>query len=322
MKDLILITAYTPTTQHEELLERAILSVKKVGFDILLVSHSHTPLNIQKMCQYYFYDHLNDVTDNVDFRHFEYFSFPEFQIQSKYFTKNFYGFSIYRMFSIASKIAKNFDYERMYHMEYDCEVFDQSIFMEHQELLQTHDAVFYTAEGHESDFLVGCFKSFKVDSLPETFANYDKNHITDVMINAPCKPLENYTKRIFQGLNTKFLDSRSIFKTERFVQDNLTSRKKHFTLYYHSETKTLNFFYRNMWEEKQKVIVITNGELINNIDSEPGYFNIRPLCPINEFREVRVFVDDNFVYEFKVDNQEQLDTFKQNAFSSLYEKDN
>ena len=110
MKDLILITAYTPTPQHEELLERAILSVKKVGFDILLVSHSHTPLNIQKMCQYYFYDHLNDVTDNVDFRHFEYFSFPEFQIQSKYFTKNFYGFSIYRMFSIASKIDKNFDY--------------------------------------------------------------------------------------------------------------------------------------------------------------------------------------------------------------------
>lgn len=322
MKDLIFITAYTPTTQHEELLEKAILSVKKIGFDILLVSHSHTPINIQKMCQYYFYDHLNDVTDDVDFRHFEYFSFPEFQIESKYFTKNFYGFSIYRMFSIASKIAKNFGYERLYHMEYDCEVLDESIFVEHQELLKSHDAVFYTAGGQESDFLVACFKSFKVDSLPETFANYDKEHITDLMINIPCKPLENYTKRIFRGLNTKFLDSRSIFRTGRFVQSNLTSRKKHFTLFHHTKTDTLNFFYRNMWEEKQKVMVITNGESITTIDSKPGYFNVRPLCPIDEFREVMVFVDNNLVYEIKVDNQEQLDTFKQNAFSSFYEKDN
>ena len=314
MKDLILITAYTPTPQHEELLKRAILSVKKIGFDILLVSHSHTPLEIQKLCQYYFYDHINDVTDEVDFRHFEYFNSSEFQIKSKYFTKNFYGFSIYRMFSIASKIAKNFGYERLYHMEYDCEVLDQCIFMEHQEFLKTHDAVFYTVGGSEIDFLIACFKSFKVDSLPETFANYDKGHMSDVIINTHCKPLENYTKRIFRGLNTKFLDSRSIFTTGKFVQSNLISRKKHFTMFYNPLNEKVEFFIRNLWDENQKVMLITNNNFIQNIEVLPNHWHIRTLCDINDFESMMVLQNNSLIYEFRVNNKEELETFKENAF--------
>ena len=141
MKDLILVTAYTPTPQYEDILEKTILSVQGTGFDVLLVNHSHTPLRIQKLCQYYFYDHLNDVSEDPNLISFEYFTMDNLEIWSKYRTKNFYGFAIYRMFSIAVKIAKNFGYDRLHNLEYDTQVLDLNIFDEHNGYLKNHDAV-------------------------------------------------------------------------------------------------------------------------------------------------------------------------------------
>jgi len=48
MEDLILITAYCETEKQEEALNRCIDSVSKLGFHILLISHSHIPTHIQK----------------------------------------------------------------------------------------------------------------------------------------------------------------------------------------------------------------------------------------------------------------------------------
>ena len=48
MKDLILITAYCPTEEHENNLDRCINSVLECGKHIVLVSHSHIPIHIQK----------------------------------------------------------------------------------------------------------------------------------------------------------------------------------------------------------------------------------------------------------------------------------
>ena len=68
MKDLILITAYCPTEEQEAALEKCIDSVLECGKHILLISHTHIPIHIQKKCQYYVYDYNNDVVD-VGFSH-------------------------------------------------------------------------------------------------------------------------------------------------------------------------------------------------------------------------------------------------------------
>ena len=61
MKDLIIVTAYCPTDEQVGALEKCLESVKKTGCHILLVSHTHIPIHIQKKCQYYFYDYLNEM---------------------------------------------------------------------------------------------------------------------------------------------------------------------------------------------------------------------------------------------------------------------
>ena len=313
MKDLILITAFTPTPQYEEILEKTILSVKETGFDILLINHSHTPSRIQKLCQYYFYDHLNDVSEDPDLRSFEHFITDDFEIWSKYRTKNFYGFAIYRMFSMGVKIAKNFGYDRLHHLEYDTQVLDSKIFEEHNEYLQSNDVVFYTSDGTKDGFLLGCFKSFNVLNLPDTFENYNKEHMTNTMLNLPCVPLENYTKYIFNDFKVKYLESKTT-KT-RLFGEVVTDRKKHFTMFYNPFNEKVEFFIRNIWTENQKVMVITNESFTQNIIVLPNHWHIRTLCDVNDFKSIMVLQNNSLIYEFRINSKEELETFKQNAFS-------
>jgi len=66
MKDLIFITAHCPSEEQERALERCIDSVSKSGYHIALLSHTHIPFHIQKKCNFYFYDYLNDTSEDVD----------------------------------------------------------------------------------------------------------------------------------------------------------------------------------------------------------------------------------------------------------------
>ena len=177
MNDLIFITAFCPTEEQERVLEKCIDSVLQCGKDIALISHSHIPTHIQKKCQYYFYDHLNDTSDDYNLLGHNQFIFDNKKIQSRFFNKTFYGFAIYRMFSIASQIAINFGYDNIHHIEYDCELLDKTLIDKNSDYLKEYDSVICTDNGKKDGFLFGSFKSFKVSSLPEHFKNYNRDFI-------------------------------------------------------------------------------------------------------------------------------------------------
>ena len=65
MKNLIVVTANCPTEEQEKSLDRCIDSVLDSGCHVALISHTHVPIHIQKKCNYYFYDYLNDTSDDV-----------------------------------------------------------------------------------------------------------------------------------------------------------------------------------------------------------------------------------------------------------------
>ena len=86
MKDLAIITAYCPTKEQENALEKCIDSVLKSGVHIALISHSHIPIHLQKKCQYYFYDYLNDISDDYNLLgHQAFFLSNSKKIQSRFF---------------------------------------------------------------------------------------------------------------------------------------------------------------------------------------------------------------------------------------------
>ena len=302
MKDLIFVTAYCPTTEQIERLEKCVDSVIKTGHHILLISHTHIPSHIQKKCQYYFYDYLNETSDDYNLLGHNSFTTSDFIIQSRFFQKKFYGFAIYRMFSMASQIAINFGYDNIHHIEYDCELLDKTIINEHSSLLETYDSVLYTNDGTSNGFLFGSLKPFKVKSLPEMFKTYNKDYIESEMRKIEPTHLEFLTKKLF-------IDSgKPLFKNEptsdRFRKNTVDEhRGLHHTLYYNPEDGTLNIFYRSVKNSSEEIVVIVNKTTMINIETKPYNWYVRPLGIFDEINHVRVDNSQKVIYDKTFDNE-------------------
>lgn len=319
MKDLIYVTAYCPTEGQVIALERCIDSIVQCGKHIALISHSHIPLHIQKKCQYYVYDYNNDTTDDYNLLGYNFFSNQDFEIQSIFFNKYFYGFAIYRMNSIACQIAINFGYENIHHIEYDCELIDKSLIDENSKLLKEYDSVIYTNNGQKNGFLFGPFKSLRVSSLPEKFKNYDREFIEREMKVAKPKQLETLSKKLFMESGKVFF-KKAPTSDEFKSGDRVFSRNLHYTLYYNQLDKTLNIFYQSIKNSSEEIIVIINENKIVKIQTKPQHWYVRSLGIFDDINSVRIDDSQKVIYEKKFDDHSKeilkLNSYLVNARNS------
>jgi hypothetical protein len=287
MKDLIFITAYCPTEEQEKSLERCVDSVLGCGKDVALISHSHIPIHVQKKCQYYVYDSCNEVSEDYRLLGHHHIIFGYKKIQSRFFNKIFYGFAIYRMFSIVSQIAINFGYENIHHIEYDCELLDKTLIEENSNYLKEYDSVIYTDTGTCDGFLFGSYKSFKVSSLPHYFKNYDKEYIDKEMKLLEPKELEYFTKNLFMKSGKVLFQnvpSANRFKGGR----NLYQKNLHFTLFFNGEDNSLNLFYNSVKDSPEEIVVIINKNTLIDFTVNPGYWYSKPLGVFDEINHIRI----------------------------------
>ena len=308
MKDLIFITAHCPSEEQERALERCIDSVSKSGYHIALLSHTHIPFHIQKKCNFYFYDYLNDTSEDVDLLPPGFlFSFGDKIIKSIFFVKNFYGFAIYRMFSMASQIAINFGYKNIHHIEYDGEVLDLEILKQHNELLENYDSILYTTTGDSDGFMFGSLKSARVDKLPRLFTDYNRDEIEKRIRDfGQNVHLEYITKTEFNNhtnvLFRKESELNGFFKKgEHFYERNL-----HYTLFYDKKDNKIKLFYNSQKNEEETVIVIINNSEVHTLNVKPNHWYIETLYTMDEVKTIRIDNSEKIIYEKHFD-----DTFKE-----------
>jgi hypothetical protein len=290
MKDLIFVTAYCPNQEQIDRLSECIDSLPNDDFDIALISHSHIPLEIQKKCQFYIYDYLNELSDDEDLRHFESHRTENHFLKSKYLNKNsFYGFAIYRMFSTICKLAKNYGYERIYHVEYDFVIKDKSIFTNHKNFLNQYDSVFYTIDEH-SDMILGGFKSFNVSKLPYLFENYNREKMTEIIKEQNLIPLEQFTKKIFQDVGNNLFISRKIIE-KKVDYKKFVSQDLNWCYCYNESDNQLYFFYSNIFNDDQHIKVESNKvNFKKTIQSKR--FHIQNLGDIDEVTFIDFYRDE------------------------------
>jgi hypothetical protein len=314
MKDLVLITAYCPSDEQIEALEKCLESVKKTGYHILLVSHTHIPIHIQKKCQYYIYDYLNDVSDDYNLFGDNFFAVDNISINSRFFQKSFYGFAIYRMFSIASQLAANFGYKNLHHIEYDCELLDESLITEHSKLLETYNSILYTDNGTQDGFMFGSLKSFNVKSLPENFKNYDRDFMENEMRRIEPKHLETFTKSLFiNSGNVLFKHDNELTEVKFKKGPKFVSMGRHYNLYYNDNDKTLNVLYRSLTDERENIVVIVNDNKIVRLDVTPRHWYIKRLGIFDEINYVRIDNSKKTLFE-KHFNDEFREIFKEKSY--------
>ena len=104
MKDLIFISAYCPTEEHENNLDRCINSVLECGKHIVLVSHSHIPIHIQKKCQYYIYDYNNDISEDHSLFGSQSFYFDNKRRRSFFLIRHFMDLQFIGCFQLLVKL--------------------------------------------------------------------------------------------------------------------------------------------------------------------------------------------------------------------------
>lgn len=315
MENLVLITAHCPTEEQEKMLEECIDSVINLNHHVLLISHTHVPIHIQKKCKYYFYDHFNDINQDEDLLYYTFHTINhDAKIRSKYFIKEFYGFAIYRMFCMAAQVARNFGYKNIHHIEYDCRLLDNTLIDQHNELLNTYDSVFYTDNGEESGFLLGAFKSFRVDKLPDFFVNYQKEKMREMMVSVPLKPLESFTKHIFsQAGKICFRNSTDLKKDGKFYQTETLLRKKYFTPYYDESEDYIFLFYKNVGTTENNLKIYVNANKIIHRVIHPTWWQMIPLCYGDDLTNLLIISDGKIIYD-KSFNKEERELFKKNSF--------
>lgn len=315
MKDLIFITAHCTEKEQIESLDRCINSLVKSKYHIAIISHTHIPSYIQKKCHYYFYDYLNEISDNPDLLWPLEFDFQDGTIlHSKFFHKYFYGFAIYRMFSIASNIAKIYGYKNLHHIEYDCQIVDLRLIEEHSKLLEEYDSVCYTTNGDFSGRLFGSFKSFKVETLPRLFTNYDKDYMEDYIVNCGVNLLEFFTKNLLND-NGKvcFLKQEDITKDRFIVGKDFYNRNLHYTFYYDEKTHCINIFYRCIKEGGENITVVVNDDRVLTLRVGEKHWMIRTLGGFDEIRNIRIDNGDKILYKKEFDS-----IFKENLKKHSY----
>jgi len=314
MKDLVLITAYCPSDEQIEALEKCLESIKKTGYHILLVSHTHIPIHIQKKCQYYIYDYLNDVSDDYNLFGDNFFAVDNISINSRFFQKSFYGFAIYRMFSIASQLAANFGYKNLHHIEYDCELIDKSLIFEHSKLLETYNSILYTDTGDQDGFMFGSLKSFDVKSLPDNFKNYNRDFMEGEMRRIEPRHLETFTKSLFVNSGNVLFKHDNELTKERFKKGpKFVSMGRHYNLYYNDNDKTLNVLYRSLTDERENIVVIVNDNKIVRLDVTPRHWYVKPLGIFDQIKYVRIDNSKKTLFEKHFDDDFR-EIFKKNSY--------
>jgi hypothetical protein len=308
------VTAYCPTEDQEVALEKCINSVLKCGKHIALISHSHIPIHIQKKCQYYVYDYNNEISDDYNLFGDNFFAVDNIIISSTFFQKSFYGFAIYRMFSIASQLAANFGYKNIHHIEYDCELLDETLISEHSTLLETYDSILYTDNGNEDGFMFGSLKSFKVESLPDNFKNYNKDFIESEMRRINPKHLETFTKSLFVNSGNVLFKHDNELTAQKFKKGpKFVSIGRHYNLFYNDRDKTLNVLYRSLTDNPENIVVIVNDNKIVRLNVSPRHWYINQLGIFDEIDYVRIDNSKKTLFEKHFDN-EFREIFKRKSF--------
>jgi tetrahydromethanopterin S-methyltransferase subunit B len=314
MDDLIFVTAYCPTEEQEAALEKCINSILKCGKHIALISHTHISTHIQKKCQYYVYDYLNEISDDYNLFGDNFFATDNMIISSAFFQKSFYGFAIYRMFSIASQLAINFGYKNIHHIEYDCELLDETLISEHISLLETYDSILYTDTGNKDGFMFGSLKSFKVKSLPDNFKNYNKDFIESEMRRIEPKHLETFTKSLFINSGNVLFKHDNELTEQKFKKGpKFISIGRHYNLFYNDSDKTLNVLYRSLTDNPENIVIIVNDKNIVRLNVSPRHWYIKPLGIFDEINYVRIDNSKKTLFEKHFDN-EFRETFKKKSY--------
>lgn len=325
MKDLIFISAYCPDENRETILRNLINSLTnfKDTFDILIVSHTPIPLDIQKKINYGLYDSKNEILTDWDLLNQPWFNpNDERRIQSSFLSGKNTHLAIWRMMILGFSLAKNMGYTKVHHIEYDCEITNVDEFINNSKLLDNFNSVIYIDNKETvDDILFGSFQSYFLPELDEFLINLDENKIVEMIRQSITKSPELMLQKILE-------DGGKVFKKNR---NNLEVNGNKFGIidgqvgvkfipwavpFYDKLDDTVGFI---VWNTKNKngvehLVIINDNKIINVPKTLMNHWRMVSLGKLNEIQTLLIIENGDIRNKFNLTTEEEIEIFKKSSF--------
>ena len=316
MKEIILISAYTPDTPTQDNLRELIKSLKDLNYRVCLMTHTSTPSDIVDRCDYYVYDKENELLYDPEMKYFYFAYLEEYMIYFKdYFAIATHMLPVFRMYLGGLAYLKSMGEEIVHMIEYDTIVKNREIWDKNTEILKEKDAVFYSFPRFYQDNELICvygFQSINVKNIPfDLFVFSSQELKTQYKDYFKSKKFPVFERMIFDNVWSKTnyhlveLEDEKDFKTSFEVNLNTLGKGK-------GENTTINFFenkyhfFHNNHNEDESTnhfeIIINKNQYINRSCTHP-HFIWFPL-DFENIENIKIYKNNTFIKEIDLTNEE------------------
>jgi hypothetical protein len=179
MKEIYLISAYTPTHKKQESLRSLVHSINEQNKSVMVISHSPIPKDIEEMCKYTIYDSENKLVYDTD---------AQFWSNTKIGNKKFEFINLksaitilacWKLSSGGFSYLKALNYDIVHFLEYDSEINDFTHFNEATEIISggEYDLIGFKPENENEYNHLTLPISFNLKKISFEQLIYDENFL-------------------------------------------------------------------------------------------------------------------------------------------------
>lgn len=325
MRDLIIITAYCPDDYREGILRNLVgsLNKHKDSFDVMIVSHTVVPSDIQKKVNYFFYDSKNEILTDWDLLNQPWFNpNDERRIQSSFLSRKNTHLAIWRMMILGFSLAKNMGYKKVHHIEYDCEINNVSEFLDNSNLLDEYDSVIYIdSKDTVDDILFGSFQSYFLPTLDTFLLELNENKIIDMIRNSSSKSPELMLQNLLTNGKKSYKKNRNVLEKNGNLFGTIDGQIGNNFIpwavpFYDQLDNTVGFVVWNNknFEGVQHNIIINNEKNINVPITGFNHWRLIHLGLIEDIDSILVLENEKVRDKFDLTTSENKEIFKKSSF--------
>lgn len=313
MKDLIIITAYCDTQKKENVLRNLVNQINQHNdfFDLMVMSHLVIPPDIASKCDFAIYDKKNEVLTQWEYRSTPWFNPNDERPILSCFT-GFYNIhlAIWRMLILGNSMAKNCGYNKVHHLEYDCDIKDFTELYDNSKLLDKYDAITYTKTIDTVDpILFGTFQSYKLQKIRNDFYMLNEEDIKEQIKTSSHKSAEGMLFEILNWNNNVYTKNKSVLDLNgnRFglSHSEVSNGNTAWCLpYFDNLTEKLGFVIWNSEEPEKEIevkIIYNDSEVINFGVVKPKHWVLKDIDDYSNSKSLIVLLNNQIRNIFNFD---------------------
>lgn len=302
MKDLILITAYTPDLERVQLLKELLKTINRDRYDVMISSHSSVSDEIVQNSDYFIFQKKNTLITDLNYKIPFWFGSSEFEISTTEFKNYNHLIAAGSLILNGLTAAKNFGYEKVHFLEYDSLIFDDNEFVENSEMLDEYSVVWYE---HHDLHTVFSLISFNVKKIKHEWFDLSDRIFYSFLENSRDNILESFNFKMIRE-EKAFCKGVSSLLSGKIETNKYTSDEEDWITIVALDDKFILFDF-NHTEINDITVIYNDSEMKRFLNAEKGTWITREIGSIGKIEKLKIFLNDVLIrsYDFSIIDKEK-----------------